>query len=121
MAGNLLATTAKKSCRPGGNPQPRQGGFIFIRGLASDGSMKTKKGLEEKPPKPLIFHGTGGRNRTDTRSPPLDFESSASTSFTTPAQMYFYILPIELFPVKEKARSLFRPNTTPKYILRDYL
>jgi len=35
--------------------------------------------------------------------------------------MYFYILPIELFPVKEKARSLFRPNTTPKYILRDYL
>ena len=30
--------------------------------------------------------GAGGRNRTDMGSPPLDFESSASTSFTTPAQ-----------------------------------
>ena len=29
--------------------------------------------------------GAGGRNRTDTRLPSLDFESSASTSFTTPA------------------------------------
>jgi hypothetical protein len=32
----------------------------------------------------LLF-GAGGRNRTDTELPPLDFESSASTSFTTPA------------------------------------
>ena len=29
--------------------------------------------------------GAGGRNRTDMESPPEDFESSASTSFTTPA------------------------------------
>ena len=29
--------------------------------------------------------GAGGRNRTDTGLRPLDFESSASTSFTTPA------------------------------------
>ncbi len=29
--------------------------------------------------------GAGGRNRTDMELPPLDFESSASTSFTTPA------------------------------------
>src|SRR3546814_5269214 len=29
--------------------------------------------------------GAGGRNRTDTLSPELDFESSASTSSATPA------------------------------------
>ena len=33
----------------------------------------------------LDFIGTGGRNRTDMGLTPLDFESSASTSFTTPA------------------------------------
>ena len=36
--------------------------------------------------------GAGGRNRTDTGSPPLDFESSASTSFTTPAGKSVYSL-----------------------------
>jgi hypothetical protein len=30
--------------------------------------------------------GTEGRNRTDTVSPPPDFESGASTSSATPAQ-----------------------------------
>jgi hypothetical protein len=30
-------------------------------------------------------HGAGGRNRTGTLSPELDFESSASTSSATPA------------------------------------
>jgi hypothetical protein len=41
-----------------------------------------------------LIAGAGGRNRTDTGSPPLDFESSASTSFTTPAgKLYIaYIL-----------------------------
>src|SRR6188508_2229787 len=29
--------------------------------------------------------GAGGRNRTDMELPPRDFESRASTSFTTPA------------------------------------
>ncbi len=33
----------------------------------------------------LYIHGAGGRNRTDMGLLPLDFESSASTSFTTPA------------------------------------
>lgn len=33
----------------------------------------------------LILFGTEGRNRTDMRLPSLDFESSASTCFTTPA------------------------------------
>jgi hypothetical protein len=34
---------------------------------------------------PDLFFGAGGRNRTDMELPPEDFESSASTSFTTPA------------------------------------
>jgi hypothetical protein len=34
---------------------------------------------------PLLLAGAGGRNRTDTGLPPRDFESRASTSFTTPA------------------------------------
>ena len=33
-----------------------------------------------------LFIGAGGRNRTDMELPPEDFESSASTSFTTPAR-----------------------------------
>jgi hypothetical protein len=33
-----------------------------------------------------IIIGAGGRNRTDMELPPEDFESSASTSFTTPAR-----------------------------------
>ena len=32
------------------------------------------------------MNGAGGRNRTDMELPPEDFESSASTSFTTPAR-----------------------------------
>ncbi|MEY4768423.1 MAG: hypothetical protein RL637_1062 [Pseudomonadota bacterium] len=34
--------------------------------------------------------GTEGRNRTDTPVKELDFESSASTSFTTPAMFGYY-------------------------------
>ncbi len=33
----------------------------------------------------LFFYGAGGENRTRTGLGPEDFESSASTSFTTPA------------------------------------
>ena len=36
---------------------------------------------------PLDLTGAGGRNRTDTGRGPEDFESSASTSFTTPAKL----------------------------------
>jgi hypothetical protein len=35
--------------------------------------------------KPFEDVGAGGRNRTDMELPPRDFESRASTSFTTPA------------------------------------
>jgi hypothetical protein len=34
---------------------------------------------------PLIFYGAGARNRTETTSRSVDFESTASTNFTTPA------------------------------------
>ena len=34
----------------------------------------------------MVSTGAGGRNRTDMELPPEDFESSASTSFTTPAR-----------------------------------
>ena len=44
---------------------------------------------------PLLLDGAGGRNRTDMELPPRDFESRASTSFTTPANFYF--LPQQLF------------------------
>ena len=34
-----------------------------------------------------LTNGAGGRNRTDMDLHPLDFESSASTNFTTPAHV----------------------------------
>ena len=38
----------------------------------------------------LLLVGAGGRTRTDTDFTPQDFESSASASFTTPAQITIY-------------------------------
>ena len=38
----------------------------------------------------FLLVGAGGRTRTDTDFTPQDFESSASASFTTPAQMIIY-------------------------------
>ena len=37
----------------------------------------------------LILFGAGGENRTLMGSPPRDFESRASTNFTTPAMDAF--------------------------------
>jgi hypothetical protein len=39
-----------------------------------------------------LQNGAGGRNRTDMPLRALDFESSASTSFTTPAIEWFLYL-----------------------------
>ena len=39
-------------------------------------------------PLPLIFKSAGGETRTLTGFLPLDFESSASTNFTTPAMLF---------------------------------
>jgi hypothetical protein len=44
----------------------------------------------------LFMIGAGGRNRTDMESPPADFESAASTSFTTPARNKTYTNAVSL-------------------------
>ena len=61
----------------------------------------------------MIFHGnkdkkvgTEGRSRTDTVSPPLDFESSASTSSATPAQ----VAHVSLGLIKPQARKSRTPG-----------
>lgn len=41
--------------------------------------------------------------------PPLDFESSASTSFTTPASVWHFFYRIRVFAVKGKAGKLIEP------------
>ena len=45
---------------------------------------------------PELSNGAGGRNRTDMTLRSLDFESSASTSFTTPALGKTYTVPLPL-------------------------
>ena len=58
----------------------------------------------------LLLVGAGGRTRTDTDFTPQDFESSASASFTTPAQITIYHSVDELTSVlrsSARARSLF--------------
>ena len=53
------------------------------------GLKKTKKALNNDRKNRLkrlfSLNGAGARNRTETGSPPRDFESRASTNFTTPA------------------------------------
>ncbi len=63
-------------------------------------SKKTTKGLAYNA-NPLFITGAGGRNRTDTELPPRDFESRASTNFTTPAKC-FGIITKATFAVKEE-------------------
>lgn len=57
----------------------------------------------------MFIFGTEGRNRTDTVLPPLDFESSASTSSATPA----FLEPKFEAPVyqSKSARQLLQLNT----------
>jgi hypothetical protein len=51
-----------------------------------------KKGLRSgaKPLELIDNFGAGGRNRTDTTRGSGDFESPASTNFTTPARVRLY-------------------------------
>ncbi len=49
-------------------------------------ASRHKKRVFRKNLKTLVVYGAGGRNRTDMELPPRDFESRASTSFTTPAK-----------------------------------
>ncbi len=54
------------------------------RGRGRTGGQRRKDGT---PRHPLHIQGAGGGNRTLMRLPSRDFESRASTSFTTPAGM----------------------------------
>ena len=56
----------------------------------------------------LLLVGAGGRTRTDTDFTPQDFESSASASFTTPAQITIYHSVGELTSVFATARNVLR-------------
>jgi hypothetical protein len=47
------------------------------KGFSTDNFLSAKN--------PYLFNGAGGRNRTDTPLQARDFESRASTNFTTPA------------------------------------
>jgi hypothetical protein len=46
-----------------------------------------RKRAQTKTAEPVNFPGAGGENRTRMSLRPLDFESSASTCFTTPAEV----------------------------------
>ena len=56
----------------------------------------------------LLLVGAGGRTRTDTDFTPQDFESSASASFTTPAQITIYHSAGELTSVFATARNVLQ-------------
>ena len=56
----------------------------------------------------LLLVGAGGRTRTDTDFTPQDFESSASASFTTPAQITIYHSVGELTSVFATARNVLQ-------------
>ena len=53
--------------------------------LRKTGAREGIRALTFNLGKEILDGGAGGRNRTDTLSPELDFESSASTSSATPA------------------------------------
>jgi hypothetical protein len=74
------------------------------------GRLKTKKTGRI----PDLFIGAGGRNRTVMELPPEDFESSASTSFTTPARDESYT---NLLLLSSKNRLLKKPKITENVIL----
>jgi hypothetical protein len=52
---------------------------------ALQGSIKNNNNFEQTLFLSEIINGTGGRTRTATLLPELDFESNVSTNFTTPA------------------------------------
>ncbi len=66
---------------------------------ASEGESKERKVID--------INGAGGRNRTDMELPPEDFESSASTSSTTPAWRGSYT---KRFFLSSKKACIFLPG-----------
>jgi hypothetical protein len=67
-----------------------------------------------KPLELIDIFGAGGRNRTDTTRGSGDFESPASTNFTTPARVRLYgtgarrVKDIWSGPVRQSRRRRFR-------------
>ena len=61
--------------------------------IKKKGFRKLRKDLESFWSPNHFVIGAGGRNRTDMGLPPRDFESRASTSFTTPARTIYYPKP----------------------------
>ncbi len=60
--------------------------MCFERKGAPGGAQKTCDDAQEMDAGSFLkINGAGGRNRTGMGLPPRDFESRASTSFTTPA------------------------------------
>ena len=55
-----------------------------IRFLKAPGKFGPQEELLQAPP---TGSGAEGRNRTDTRLPPLDFESSVTLAFATTAEV----------------------------------
>ena len=76
-----------------------------------------EKGLRVLSHKPLIQFGAGGRNRTDMTLRSEDFESSASTSFTTPATQTPILCSCTMYSwtdaqrKRQKCRCLYRNPT----------
>lgn len=70
-------------------------------------ASRHKKRVFRKNLKTLVVYGAGGRNRTDMELPPEDFESSASTSFTTPARTKTYT---NLLSLSSKKACNFLPG-----------
>ena len=60
----------------------------------------------------MISFGAGGGNRTRMGLRPEDFESSASTSFTTPARLTVLCEPLEIVKNFESGKTpvYFRPE-----------
>ena len=81
----------------------------MTRALRREGK---KKGSAETA-KPLKLSGAGGRNRTDTPLRARDFESRASTNFTTPAKCSGIIAKAPP-PVKEENRPVRATKTAEK-------
>ena len=67
---------------------PRSPSGLHLQGLRLSGSALKPCAFGQDCPDKLNDDGAGGRGRTDTLSPELDFESSASANSATPAYGY---------------------------------
>ena len=85
---NTLKNTVmrtKRSRKPRGTGKRIRRSQICLKVIffnTSKGNLKSPKPIQDGA---FLIPGAGGRSRTDMSISSLDFESSASTSFTTPA------------------------------------